>query len=285
MSNAAEEFDLDNPKLPKAIEERGADVGRITLTRSGSTRTTMPRRSSGCRSSWSSCRPISRRAASAWCCCSRGATPPARAARSRPISSTSIPATTSRWRCPSRTTARARSGISSATSTGCRPPARPCSSTAPGTTAPGVEKVMGFCTPGETEAFLARGAAVRVDAGQRRHQALQVLALDRPRDAAQAVPRAAAQSAEGVEALAGRPQGAGAVGRLHRGARTPCCRRPTRAHAPWTIVRANDKRRARLGVIQTVLRRWTTRARTRRRSARSTARSSLGVDEFLKAGS
>ena len=40
------------------------------------------------------------------------------------------------WRCPRRTSASGRNGISSATSRTCRPAARSCCSTAAGTTAP-----------------------------------------------------------------------------------------------------------------------------------------------------
>ena len=47
-----------------------------------------------------------------------------------------------------------RSGTSSATSRTCRRRARSCCSTAPGTTAAGVERVMGFCTADEYHRFL-----------------------------------------------------------------------------------------------------------------------------------
>ena len=52
-----------------------------------------------------------------------------------------------------RPSASARSGTSSATSRTCRRAGRWCCSTAAGTTAPGVERVMGFCTDAEYEEF------------------------------------------------------------------------------------------------------------------------------------
>ena len=61
------------------------------------------------------------------------------------------------------------SGISSATSSTCPPRARSYCSTAAGTTAPVVERVMGFATDEEYEQFMSSGAAVRADAGRKRH--------------------------------------------------------------------------------------------------------------------
>ena len=55
---------------------------------------------------------------------------------------------------PTSTERGTRCGTSSVTSLTYRAEARSCSSTAPGTTAPSVEKVMGFCTPEEYYRFL-----------------------------------------------------------------------------------------------------------------------------------
>src|SRR5690606_14230654 len=71
---------------------------------------------------------------------------------------------------------------------------------------------------GRTDGALPRrGAAVREDARQRRHPPLQVLALDRARDADEAVPRPPPRSPEALETVAGRHGGAAALRRLYGG--------------------------------------------------------------------
>ena len=90
--------------------------------------------------------------ASSWS--SRAVTPQARAARSNASPSTSVRASRGSPRCPRPPIANAGSGTTSATSRSCPPRARSCCSTGPGTTAAGVEKVMGFCTPQEHSLFL-----------------------------------------------------------------------------------------------------------------------------------
>ena len=57
------------------------------------------------------------------------------------------------------------------------------------------------------------------------------------------------------------------------------------AHAPWTIVRANDKRRARLGIIQTVLSAIDYEGKDEKAIGAIDGKIVLRVDEFLKAGS
>ena len=94
------------------------------------------------------------RRVSAWSSSSRAATPPARAARSTCSRACSIRASAASSRCPGRTSASRPNGISSAISSISRPRAKSSCSTAAGTTAPGVEKVMGFCTPEQTQEFL-----------------------------------------------------------------------------------------------------------------------------------
>ncbi|ODT83973.1 MULTISPECIES: polyphosphate kinase 2 [Alphaproteobacteria] len=116
----------------------------------------------------------------------------------------------------------------------------------------GVEPVMGFCTPEQTEAFLDEAPEFEkrltndgirlfkfwLSIGQemqlkrfhdRRHDPLKVWKLS-PVDLA-ALGKWDAYSAAGEAML----------------------RRTDTAHAPWTVIRANDKRRARIAVIQTVL--------------------------------
>jgi polyphosphate kinase 2 len=116
----------------------------------------------------------------------------------------------------------------------------------------GVEQVMGFCTPEETTAFLAEAPRFErmltddgihlfkfwLDIGRemqlkrfhdRRHDPLKVWKLS-PIDL-EALPRWDAYSL----------------------ARDRMLEATDKDYAPWTVIRANDKRRARLGVIQTVL--------------------------------
>jgi polyphosphate kinase 2 len=116
----------------------------------------------------------------------------------------------------------------------------------------GVEKVMGFCTPEQTEHFLDEAPEFEkritkdgihlfkfwLSIGRemqlkrfhdRRHDPLKVWKLS-PIDL-EALNKFDAYTAARDEMLA----------------RTDC------AHAPWTVIRANDKRRGRINVIQTVL--------------------------------
>jgi polyphosphate kinase 2 len=116
----------------------------------------------------------------------------------------------------------------------------------------GVEQVMGFCTPEETTAFLVEAPRFErmltddgihlfkfwLDIGRemqlkrfhdRRHDPLKVWKLS-PIDL-EALPRWDAYSL----------------------ARDRMLEATDKDYAPWTVIRANDKRRARLGVIQTVL--------------------------------
>ena len=81
----------------------------------------------------------------------------------------------------------------------------------------GVERVMGFCTPEAVRRVHPPGAAVRADAGQRRHQPDQVLVLGVAGRAAHPVHHPPDRSGPAVEAVADRPGVAGQVGRLHRG--------------------------------------------------------------------
>ena len=57
------------------------------------------------------------------------------------------------------------------------------------------------------------------------------------------------------------------------------------AHAPWTIVRANDKKRARIGIIQTVLSAMEYAGKDEEAIGAIDGKIVLRVDEFLKAGS
>jgi polyphosphate kinase 2 (PPK2 family) len=63
-------------------------------------------------------------------------------------------------------------------------------------------------------------------------------------------------------------------------ARDTMLKRTDSNHAPWTVIRANDKKRTRLNVIRTLLNGLIMTARTKARSARLTARSSSAPRNF-----
>jgi polyphosphate kinase 2 len=148
----------------------------------------------------------------------------------------------------------------------------------------GVEKVMGFCTTGETESFLLEAPRFEsmlvnddiklfkfwLSIGremqlkrfhERRHNPLKTWKLS-PIDL-----KALEQWDAYTEA---------------RDAMLPAT---DTAHAPWTMVRANDKRRARLGVIQTVLSTVDYKGKDKDAIGAIDDQIVLGVDAFLKAGS
>jgi polyphosphate kinase 2 len=148
----------------------------------------------------------------------------------------------------------------------------------------GVERVMEFCTVGQTESFLLeapRFEAMLVNDDirvfkfwlsigremqmkrfhERRHNPLKVWKLS-PVD---------------LKALDKWDEYTAALGAMLPATNT--------AHAPWTIIRANDKRRARLGIIQTVLKAMDYEGKDDDAIGAIDGRIVLGVDEFLKAGS
>jgi polyphosphate kinase 2 len=143
----------------------------------------------------------------------------------------------------------------------------------------GVEPVMGFCTPGETELFLEEAPEFEkrltkdgiklfkfwLSIGRemqlkrfhdRRHDPLKTWKLS-PVD---------------LEALNKWDD--------YSRARDTMLKRTDSNHAPWTVIRANDKKRTRLNVIRTLLNGLIMTARTKARSARLTARSSSAPRNF-----
>ena len=135
----------------------------------------------------------------------------------RAACSTRASAASSRF--PARANASAPNGISSATSRICRPRARSCCSTAAGTTAPASRKVMGFCTPEQTQDFLNAAPEFErhlVDDGMLLFKYWlccdQAVQEERFENRLQ-------QPDEALEAVADRCQGARPLRRLHRGAR------------------------------------------------------------------
>ncbi len=115
-----------------------------------------------------------------------------------------------------------------------------------------VEPVMGFCTPSQARALPAGGPRLRAHVHKRRHPALQVLAGDRARDAAEAFPPAAARPTEDLEDLTDRPRRHQPLGEFSEARDRMVAATHTR-HAPWIVVKANDKRRAHLALIRHTL--------------------------------
>jgi polyphosphate kinase 2 len=144
----------------------------------------------------------------------------------------------------------------------------------------GVEKVMGFCTPEQTERFLEEAPAFEkritndgihlfkfwLSIGRemqlkrfhdRRHDPLKVWKLS-PID---------------LEALSKWDDYT--IARDEMLIRTDC------AHAPWTVIRANDKRRSRINVIQTVLDRLTFAGKDAKAIGEIDPRITLNAGDFL----
>jgi hypothetical protein len=108
----------------------------------------------------------------------------------------------------------------------------------------GVEKVMGFASDAQVEAFLQQAPQFEQHAGRRRHPAVQVLAVLRPGTAG----RSASPNAWTTRSRAGSCRRstwrrASATATTPAPARTMLKATHTR-HAPWTLVDFNDQRAA-----------------------------------------
>ncbi len=117
---------------------------------------------------------------------------------------------------PRPASASARSGTSSATSRICRPPARSCCSTAAGTTAPGVEHVMGYCTTDQYEEFLRFCPLFEQALINDGIMLVEVLAVGQRRGAGAPLRETPVRSAQALEVQPHRPAGARPLGRLRR---------------------------------------------------------------------
>jgi polyphosphate kinase 2 len=147
----------------------------------------------------------------------------------------------------------------------------------------GVEKVMGFCTPAETEHFLDEAPKFEkritndgihlfkfwLSIGQemqfkrfhdRRHDPLKRWKLS-PVD---------------IEALH--------QWDAYSDARDAMLERTDSPHAPWTVIRANDKRRGRIAVIQSVLGQLDYAGRSGKAIGEIDPAIALSARDFLKAG-
>jgi hypothetical protein len=187
-----------------------------------------------------------------WWCCSKGAMPPARVERSPACAPTSTRGWCAPWRWPSRPTARPASGISSAMSRNCRPRARSCCSTVRGTTARWSNMVFGFCTPEERAQFFRQVTdfeMMLIDEGMTltklwldvgRAEQLRRF-LKRERDPL----KRWKLSAVDVEGLKRWDAYTEAIVETFTRTHTPI--------APWTVLRSDCKKRARIAAIQKIL--------------------------------
>ena len=117
----------------------------------------------------------------------------------------------------------------------------------------GVERVMGFCTPTAVPGVHAAGPGVRADAGAVRDPPDQAVVLG------VAVPSSTPGSSSGRSTRSGsgscRPP---TLPPWTSGTTTPrprrrCSSTPTPTTRPWTVVKSNDKKRARLEAMRHVL--------------------------------
>ena len=116
----------------------------------------------------------------------------------------------------------------------------------------GVEPVMGFCTPRETRGLPARRARLRADAGGGRHPAGQDLARHLQERTGQEARRAADDPLKQLKVsdLDGVAQ---KKWKAYSEARDEMLGRTHTPIAPWTCVRADHKKTARLNVIRHLL--------------------------------
>ena len=145
----------------------------------------------------------------------------------------------------------------------------------------GVERVMGFCTPEQTEHFLDEAPEFEkritkdgihlfkfwLSIGQemqikrfhdRRHDPLKVWKLS--------------------------PIDLQAFGKwdAYTNARDEMLKRTDKPHAPWTVIRANDKRRGRINVIQTVLDKLPFEGRDKKAIGEIDPKITYQAEDFLK---
>ena len=116
----------------------------------------------------------------------------------------------------------------------------------------GVERVMGFCTPEQTERFLEQAPARREGDGRVGDPPAQVLARGEPRRADPAAREPHRRPAQDLEADRHGPQVVQQWYDYSR-ARDAMLAATDTAWAPWYIADTNDKRRGRLNIISHLL--------------------------------
>ena len=110
----------------------------------------------------------------------------------------------------------------------------------------GVERVMGFCSDEEHARVPAQLPRVRAHAGALRHHARQVLVLGQRRGAGAALPRPHRATPPSAGSSAPWTSSRARAGWSTRGPRTRCSPHTDIKQAPWYVVDADDKKRARL---------------------------------------
>ena len=170
----------------------------------------------------------------------------------RDRANTSIHANARSSRCPSRASAKARNGISSATCPTCPPPARSSCSTAAGTTAPVSRRSWASPT--------TRRSRPSCDRRRRSRSCSSTTASccsSTGCAATRTSRRSASPSASTIRSSAGSCRRSiskrASTTTTTRGRARPCSRPPTPAHAPWTLVDFNDQKRGRLTLIRDLL--------------------------------
>ncbi len=116
----------------------------------------------------------------------------------------------------------------------------------------GVERVMGFCTPEQTERFLLLAPVHREGDGPLGDHPHQVLARGRAGRAASPAREPHRRSAQDVEADGHGPQVVRQVGRVHR-ARDAMLEATSSPWAPWHVAYTDDQKRGRLNVVAHLL--------------------------------
>ena len=117
----------------------------------------------------------------------------------------------------------------------------------------GVERVMGFCTDAEYREFLRQAPEFErnlVRSGIHLIKFWFSVSRDEQR---RRFKEREGPSAEAVEAVADRPRLARQVGRLHARPRRRCSSHTDTADSPWTVIKSDDKKRARLNAMRYVL--------------------------------
>ncbi len=114
----------------------------------------------------------------------------------------------------------------------------------------GVERVMGFCSPNEYLEFMRRMPDVRADAGALRHPTVQVLVLGLARGAAGGASRRA--QTDPLKQWKLSPIDRASLDKWddYTEAKEAMFFYTDTADAPWTIVKSDDKKRARLNCMQ-----------------------------------
>ena len=142
--------------------------------------------------------------------------------------------------------------LPSATSPTCRPKAIWHCSTGPGTTAAGVERVMGFCSEDDVEKFFLEAPVFE---GMLERDGIHLFKFWLTVSRAEQLKRFYERKTDPLKSWKLSPMDHAAVGKWHdyTKAIADIFRNTDTPHAPWTVIDANDQKRARLEAIRVVL--------------------------------